>query len=151
MKIKNKNTTRRPKFLLLSPSQLQRQLHWRQITSKNRRYAEIVLKRQQCLFMLQAGLLSRTREFHERRLNSSRAPRVGITLTGTCNGNSFIPIMVLFIFIYLVWISICSHCMKDNLQSNCEVYTHGNVQRIPTSLLNSSFYIYTLVWFHILH
>lgn len=36
---------------------------------------------------------------------------------------SFIAIMVLFIFIYLVWISICSHCMKDNLQSLWGLHT----------------------------
>lgn len=58
------------KFLLLSPSQLQRKLLRQQRSSKKKRYAEIVLKRQQCLFMLQTGLLSHRREFHERRLNS---------------------------------------------------------------------------------
>lgn len=51
--------------------------------------------------MLQAGLLSRTREFHERRLNSSGAPRVGITLTGTCNGNQSIHLSPLWFCLFL--------------------------------------------------
>lgn len=57
--------------------------------------------------------------------------------------------MVLFIFIYLVWISICSHCMKDNLQSLWGLHTW---KRTTNSHFFAKFvflYIYTCMVSHL--
>lgn len=64
---------------------------------------KLFFKRQQSLFMLQTGLLSHTREFHLRRLNSYHGLHVwGLLSRGRKTGiNQFIYPIYGFVYFYL--------------------------------------------------